>query len=426
MKIIIWIQVLLISSTFSLAQPVKSNFDQQEAARIINTLADDNMRGRKTFSPEIDKAASFIEAEFSKAGLQFFNGANSFKQPFSVIRAKFISASGTVNEKPVSENNIIAVTTEPYLKITEQSGYKLVSIDTGTKLITQASRIMQEKKNQVVIISSFHAAEFNRLKRFKRDNFKTGFHVIFVLHDELPSTYSFEVKHDITENMLSNVIGILPGKSKKDEYVIFSAHYDHLGVGKPNAASDSIYNGANDDASGTAAVIMLAKHFAALNSNERTIIFTTFTAEESGGYGSRYFSSLVDADKVVAMFNIEMIGTESKWGQNSAYITGYEKSDFGSILQQNLTGSIFRFEADPYPKQNLFYRSDNATLAALGVPAHTISTSKMDSEPYYHTTEDETETLDLKNMVEIIQAIAMSSQTIISGKNTPSRVVKNE
>ena len=426
MKIFVCLQVLLISSTFSLAQPVKNSFDQNEATRIINILAADDMRGRKTYSPEIDKAASFIDAEFSKAGLQFFNGANGFKQTFSVTRAKFISASGIVNEKPIFENNIIAVTTDPYLKINEQSGYKIASIDTSTKLMTQAARIMQEKKNQVVFISSFHAAEFNRLKRFKRDNFKTGYHVIFVLHDELPSSYEFEVKHDITENPLSNVVGVLPGKSKKDEYVIFSAHYDHLGVGKPNAASDSIYNGANDDASGTAAVIMLAKYFAGLKSNERTIIFTTFTAEESGGYGSRYFSSQVDAEKIKAMFNIEMIGTESKWGLNSAYITGFEKSDFGNILQNNLTGSEFRFEADPYPKQNLFYRSDNATLAALGVPAHTISTSKMDNEPYYHTHEDETETLDLKNMVEIIKAIAISSQTIISGKDTPSRVVKNE
>ncbi len=89
----------------------------------------------------------------------------------------------------------------------------------------------------------------------------------------------------------------------------------------------------------------------------------------------------MNADKVMAMFNIEMIGTESKWGRNSAYITGYERSDMGKILQANLADSKFHFEPDPYPKQNLFYRSDNATLAALGVPAHTISTSKMEESP---------------------------------------------
>ena len=224
---------------------------------------------------------------------------------------------------------------------------------------------------------------------------------------------------------MKNVVGVLPGKSKKNEYVVFSAHYDHLGIGKPNKDQDSIYNGANDDASGTSAVIMLAKYFSARKErNERTIIFIAFTAEEIGGFGSRYFSKQLNPDQVAALFNIEMIGTESKWGTNSAYITGYERSDMGKILQADLAGSKFHFEPDPYPNQNLFYRSDNASLAALGVPAHTISTSKMDCERFYHTQEDEIETLNMNNMAEIMKAIAMSSKTIVSGKETPTRVEK--
>ena len=223
------------------------------------------------------------------------------------------------------------------------------------------------------------------------------------------------------------MVGILPGKSKPDEYVIFSGHYDHLGVGSPaegvpHTATDSIYNGANDDAAGTTAVLMLAKYFKKLNNNERTIIFTTFVAEELGGFGSKYFSKQLVPEKVMAMFNIEMIGTESKWGRNSAYITGFEKTNMGEILQQNLKGSSFTFYEDPYPEQQLFYRSDNATLARLGVPAHTISTSKMDNEPNYHTAGDEIGTLDMDNMAAIIKSIAVSSSSIISGKDTPSRV----
>ncbi len=213
----------------------------------------------------------------------------------------------------------------------------------------------------------------------------------------------------------------MPGKTTKDEYVIFSAHYDHLGVGKP-INGDSIYNGANDDASGVTAVIMLAKYFKALGNNERTIVFAAFTGEEMGGLGSQYFSKQFDPNKVVAMFNIEMIGTESKWGTNSAYITGYEKTDMGPILQKNLEGTGFTFYPDPYPAQNLFYRSDNATLALLGVPAHTISTSKMDSEPNYHRVSDQIETLELDNMTMIIRSIALSSKTIVSGVDTPTRV----
>lgn len=218
----------------------------------------------------------------------------------------------------------------------------------------------------------------------------------------------------------NNVIGILLGKSKADQFVIFSAHYDHLGVAKNG--EDKVYNGANDDASGTTAVIALAKYFKELNQNERTIIFVAFTGEEVGGFGSKFFSENIDSNKVVAMFNIEMIGTESKWGKNSAYITGFEKSDFGAILQKNLKGSNFNFNPDPYPSQQLFYRSDNARLAALGVPAHTISTSKMDIEPNYHKLSDEVSTLDLDNMTEIIKSIAISSQTIVSGEDTPTRV----
>jgi Zn-dependent M28 family amino/carboxypeptidase len=122
------------------------------------------------------------------------------------------------------------------------------------------------------------------------------------------------------------------------------------------------------------------------------------------------------------MFNIEMIGTESKWGKNSAYITGYDKTDMGAMLQKDLEGTGFTFYPDPYTTQNLFYRSDNATLARLGVPAHTISTSKMDSEPNYHKVSDEISTLDMDNMAMIIKAVALSSRGIVAGKETPSRV----
>jgi Zn-dependent M28 family amino/carboxypeptidase len=223
------------------------------------------------------------------------------------------------------------------------------------------------------------------------------------------------------EMQLYNVVGILPGKTKPNEYVVFSAHYDHLGIDQP-INGDSIYNGANDNAAGTTAIIMLAKHFKQLGNNDRTLVFAAFTAEESGGLGSQYFSKQYDPKQVIAMFNIEMIGTESKWGKSSAYITGYDKTDMGKILQKNLEGTAFTFHPDPYPGQQLFYRSDNATLARLGVPAHTISTAKMDQEKYYHSADDEVETLDLGNMVQIIKAIAESSKTIVAGKDTPSRV----
>ena len=222
---------------------------------------------------------------------------------------------------------------------------------------------------------------------------------------------------------LFNVAGMIPGRSRPKEIVIFSAHYDHMGIVKPVNA-DSIMNGADDDASGVTAVIALAKHYKQLNNNERTLIFVAFTAEEAGGYGSANFSQKMNPDEVVAMFNIEMIGKESKFGKNSAFITGYERSDFGQILQRNLEGSDFKFYPDPYPQQNLFYRSDNARLAALGVPAHTISTDQIDIDKLYHTVDDEFESLDVANIVATIKAIALSSKSIVAGADTPTRIPK--
>ena len=116
----------------------------------------------------------------------------------------------------------------------------------------------------------------------------------------------------------------------------------------------------------------------------------------------------------------------SKFGQNSAFITGYERSDFGEILQRNLAGTHFKFYPDPYPAQNLFYRSDNASLAKVGVPAHTISTDQIDIDKLYHTVGDDFASLDVNNITATIRAIALSSRTIVNGKDTPKRIPKLE
>ena len=274
--------------------------------------------------------------------------------------------------------------------------------------------------------AAFIVSEFEKigLKKWKDgDSYLQTFPMVKKTNANNRSIYTFDLTQQGEQVKLSNVVGILPGKSKPNEYVIFSGHFDHIGTSTRNMQNnDSIFNGANDDAAGTTAMIMLAKYFKKLNNNERTIVFAAFNAEEMGGFGATYFSKQFDPAQVVAMFNIEMIGTESKWGNNSAYITGFEKTNMGEILQKNLTGTGFEFHADPYPDQQLFYRSDNATLARLGVPAHTISTSKMDSEPNYHKASDEIGTINLKNMNEIIKAIALSSRGIVAGTETPSRV----
>src|SRR3984957_1887027 len=403
----------------------------QEKDRIINPgsvlkteqhLPSGDIGGRPTFSPDIERAADYIESRFRKAGLKTWNGSDSYRQPFSMVNTTPISAEATLDGSPLAETKIIAIVIDADLTIDENSGYEKVHIKAGSNFRIEYSRYNREKKKLLILVDPAYAADFASIGRVGRSQFKSARSNIFLLTDTDPTHYSIHIKQGVVERNLANVVGILPGKSRKDEIVIFSAHYDHLGVGQPNEKGDSIYNGANDDASGTTAVLTLADYFAKKRSNERTIVFSAFTAEEIGEYGSQYFSGQFDPKTVVAMFNIEMIGTESKWGKNSAFITGFERSDMGTILQKNLSGSSFAFYPDPYPTEQLFYRSDNATLARQGVPAHTLSTSKMDSEKYYHTRGDEISTLDIDNMTRIILSIALSSTSIIEGKDTPTRV----
>ena len=221
---------------------------------------------------------------------------------------------------------------------------------------------------------------------------------------------------------LFNVIGVLEGKSLKDEFVIISAHYDHLGM-KNKKNKDGIYNGANDDASGVAAVLALAKYFKEKGDNERSIIFVAFTAEEMGIIGSNYFGTTVNPENIVAGINIEMIGKESSFGPKTAWLSGFDRSDFGAIIQKNLEGTDYKLYPDPYPKYRLFFRSDNAALAKLGIPAHSFSTTQIDIDKDYHKVSDEAEGLDVDTITETIRAIAIGTQSIIDGKDTPTRVL---
>jgi hypothetical protein len=414
--------LLLISAT-AFGQDKLEVISMEETRRIEATLSSDEMQGRRTFTPGIEKAGQFIATEFEKIGLKKLGNSNSYLQSFAMIRPKTTAVKATINGNTIDAKKISISSVEKSINVSEKSGYEIASIPRGANFINEWRKMMTSTKNTIVFVDSTHETMMMRVGQRGGQLYQTQPSVIFIIQNEKSSTFSIEATQEITEMPLANVVGIIPGKSKANEYVIFSGHYDHLGINSRNMKdNDSIYNGANDDAAGTTAMIMLAKYYKALNQNERTLVFAAFTAEEIGGFGATYFSKQFDPKQVMAMFNIEMIGTESKWGKNSAYITGFDKTNMGEILQKNLAGTGFTFHPDPYPDQQLFYRSDNATLARLGVPAHTISTAKMDQEPHYHKASDEIGTLDMDNMSSIIKAIALSARGIVAGKETPNRV----
>ncbi len=418
--------VALLASC-SVQKSVQKTVQVSNVQRVLNTLASDEMQGRAAFSPGIEKAAAFIENEFRQIGIQPLEGEAGYRQSFSVTRIRPVSQSAEVNGTAVNPADLMIVTDQPSIAWNDPSQAEVIRIGPGQQFFGRFREITGMQKPVLVLVDRQYADAFARLKaniqrgRIVQEAQQSESAAVFILGGDEPSSLKVAFSNSVEAAPLFNVAGMLKGKSRPDEIVVFSAHYDHLGIVKP-LEGDSIANGADDDASGTTAVIELARHFKKAGDNERTIIFVAFTAEEIGGYGSRYFSSKLDPAKVMAMFNIEMIGKESRFGTNAAFITGYERSDFGKILQKNLDGTAFTFHPDPYPEQQLFYRSDNATLAALGVPAHTISTDKIDVDKFYHTVNDELETLDVQNITNTIKAIALSSRSIIDGTDTPSRI----
>ena len=422
---------LLAATTYSFGQDVDKLIKQDEVAQVIKTLSADDMQGRATFTPGIEKAAQYIESQYKQAGLVPLTGNKDFRQNFTMTRITAVKTLVNIDGKLIPQDSVFTNTSAATLNWSNNSDVQIVKLSAGKNFRTEYMSYIKSGKKMLILVDPQFTAIFQSLKARSAKgtvtkNTNDDQALVFVLgnHDDIKS---FDVSYTGKSEKLPlfNIVGMIPGKTKPDESIIFGGHYDHLGILKP-VKGDSIANGADDDASGTTAVITLAKYYKKLNSNARTLIFVAFTAEEIGEYGSQHFATTVDPDKVVAMFNIEMIGKASKFGENSAFITGFERSDFGTILQKNLEGTVFKFYPDPYPDQNLFYRSDNASLAAVGVPAHTISTDQIDIDKLYHTVSDEFSTLDVANITSTIRAIALSSRGIVSGKDTPKRVPKLE
>lgn len=415
------------------AQNENKFITEESVTRVIMTLSSDEMMGRSASRPEhIEKATVFIEGEFKKIGLNKLNGLTSHRQEFKKEMIVPQNVQVAINSIALDNKNVVLATELTSINITKGISIKTIDYDSSITnkrqhLLSKAFGLARsDTTTALVMVAAEFEKEFFEMNSFFGKRFisnRKGTKV-FVLGKMDVESCEIKGTQKTETIMMANVVGVLPGKSKPDEMVVFSGHYDHIGI-RPPVDGDSIANGADDDASGTTAVIELARYFQKVKGNERTLIFVAFTAEEIGGFGSRYFSEQVNPDKVVAMFNIEMIGKPSKWGQNFAFITGYERSDFGEILQKNLSGTPFEFKPDPYPQQNLFYRSDNATLARLGVPAHTISTDEIDIDKFYHTVDDEIETLDMNNITATIRAIAVSSKSIVNGTDTPKRIDKS-
>jgi hypothetical protein len=211
-----------------------------------------------------------------------------------------------------------------------------------------------------------------------------------------------------------NVLGVLRGADPQlsSEVVVVGAHFDHVGIGPP-VNGDSIANGADDDASGTVAVIEAARIIAAGPRPKRTIVFAAFTGEEAGTLGVRWYAQhpFVPLERHVGDIQVEMIGRPdtAAGGPGKAWLTGFERSTMGPMLAAAGLPVI----ADPRPSQSFFTRSDNIVFARLGIVAHTLSSFGLHGE--YHTVDDEWELVDFVHMTTMVNLVARAVRIVADG-----------
>lgn len=214
-----------------------------------------------------------------------------------------------------------------------------------------------------------------------------------------------------------NAIAILRGSDSGNEVVLLTAHLDHLGVGAPNVDGDTIYNGADDDASGSSAVLALAQSLAAGPRPRRTIVFALFGSEELGGFGNAGFLAHppVPLTSIVVNLEFEMIGRPDPAIPNdSLWLTGFERSNLGPELVKHGAHLL----PDPHPQQNFFQRSDNIALARQGIVAQTVSSFGLHKD--YHQPSDELSTIDFNHLETAIESMIGPIRWLANDKWRPA------
>ena len=213
----------------------------------------------------------------------------------------------------------------------------------------------------------------------------------------------------------SNVVGFIEGSDPvlKNEIIILGAHYDHIGFGKV-FEGDSIANGANDDASGVAAVLAMARYFATEKNNKRSIMFTLFSGEEMGLLGSKHLAERLKEQNInlYTMINFEMIGVPMVNKNYDAYFTGFDLSNMATKMNDYVNFNLL----DELPKAKeyqLFYRSDNYPFyKVFDKPCHAISTFDFTNFDYYHHVGDEADKMNYKFMADLVTKLIPAFETM--------------
>lgn len=226
------------------------------------------------------------------------------------------------------------------------------------------------------------------------------------------------------EGVAFNMVGYLEGTDKKlkNEFVVVGAHYDHIGITQ-SPTTDSIANGANDNASGTTTVLELARYFGKTGKNKRSILFALFSAEEKGLLGSKHLAEKLKSRNLdlYTMLNFEMVGVPLKDKDYLLYVTGYEKSNLAEVSNRYSEGKLIGF-LPTAQEFNLFQRSDNYPFhETFNVPSQTYCTFDFTNFEHYHKVGDENGLMDFEHMATVVNKLVPVFVGIV---NAPTQEIK--
>ncbi|WP_271766102.1 M28 family peptidase [Aquimarina algiphila] len=463
--------ILLLLFTFSITaqndiDKVKSTVSKSEIEGHIYFLASDELKGRQTGSPENKIAAQYLANILRGYGVKTVPDSNTY---FQKVKLNKISSATKTKIKigDIELDDILTVTKvntnykgkavfldygmkENYGDIDVKGKYIVAIVGTKDNKNTMSAFSMRAHKMAlakdngalgIIELCNVKAPIWTRMDHYfngekmnidDKNNSDTFSHTwINDKTEEISKLFSTNKELDIeivvegikkTNSFSQNVVGMVEGSDPKlkDEYVIYSAHYDHVGIGKA-VENDSIYNGARDNAVGTVTVLSAAKNIAKYTT-KRSALFILFTGEEKGLLGSKWYVEhpVIPLDQMVYCFNSDNGGYNDT---TIATIVGLGRT----TAEKDIVDAAAKFGLkaidDPAPEQGLFDRSDNVNFAAKGIPAPTFSMgfTAFDEEitKYYHQVTDNPDTLDYEYLLKFFQSYVLACRNIANNPKTP-------
>lgn len=470
---------MFVSVTFvaeAQKKKIDKKFDKIAAVADLTYLASDELKGRDPATPEMAMAYNYIAMQLEAAGAKQVPDADGYFQniPFR-LSSPPSKGQLTIGDSTFSQGVNLLVLDGESLSGT----YELVDVGFGTPadfegkdltgkiavssvgapdkmgpadLFSLGSEKTANAKKQgaVALIERFNIPSIpwqlisNYLNRAqmgieKGESSKLPYIWVKDLSNALPKEIAtgsaksavLEIEGKTTTPIEGkNVIAWIEGTDKdlKNEYVMLSAHYDHVGIGRPDESGDSIYNGTRDNAIGTVAVMNAAKFFAK-NPPKRSILLALWTAEEKGLLGSRYFAEnpLIPLNQVIYNLNIDGAGYNDT---SIITVIGLGRTTGDDLIIEAVEEFGLKALADPAPEQGLYDRSDNVNFAKEGIPAPTFSLgfTAFDDEinKYYHKAADEVDSVDLDYVTLYWKSYILAAQKIADAANQPMWVADDK